>query len=86
MENVLTFYRWEIDPSVYGESAAYGHADRLIDLVVTPLVSGLFEYDVLDCGKIACRGVAPTLEIAKKRAFALARGMFSETDVVAISG
>ncbi|MFT7754570.1 UNVERIFIED_CONTAM: hypothetical protein ODX46_00185 [Salmonella enterica subsp. enterica serovar Enteritidis] len=86
MKDVLTFYRWEIDPSVYGESAAYGHADRLIDLVVTPLASGLFEYDVLYGGEIAYRGVAPSLETAKRRAFALARRMFSETDVVAISG
>jgi hypothetical protein len=37
MENELVFYPWEIDASVYGETAAYGHADRLIDLVVTPI-------------------------------------------------
>jgi hypothetical protein len=75
MQQKLQFYGWEREPGVFGEAAAFGHPDRLLDMTVTPLAQGA-EFDVIEGASVVHRGHAETVEAAKREAEALARRRF----------
>lgn len=70
----LEFYGWEKERGI-GEAAAYGHADRLLDMLVTETPEGV-EADVIDGATVIWRGVLPDMAAAKAEAVAQARRQF----------
>ncbi|PSJ60471.1 hypothetical protein [Kumtagia ephedrae] len=70
----LEFYGWEKEGRI-GEAASYGHANRLLDMLVTETATGV-EADVIDGADVIWRGVLPDMAAAKAEAIAQARRRF----------